>query len=204
VGYYRGDYYRGDYYRGDPGIFGTIGRVIGGAVTGFVTGGPIRAIAGAIGGTAAAARKNIEESTLAAGDTGSAYTPALRAKHALALMRGGAGGGTPIRGGLSVAHTMAGGGPGVVGHVRRTHLNRSTYVRRGGGTQNLTPGLVVKGTEYVPNRRRNVANPRALRRAISRLMGFGKIVKHMKRAIGRANSAVGNVHRGKRAPARRR
>jgi hypothetical protein len=206
MGYYRGDYYRGDYYRGDPGIFGAIGRVIGGAVTGFISRGPVGAIIGAASGAGAATAANIREETLAAGDQGSAYTPALRAKHALALMRGGAGGGTPIRGGLAVM-PRAGGmvGPPLegMGGRRRTHLNKSTYYRRGGGTQNLTPGLVLKHTEFVPNRRMNVANPRALRRAIRRAAGFGKLVKHMKRAIARANSAVGNVHRGRKAARRR-
>jgi hypothetical protein len=99
-------------------------------------------------------------------------------------------------------------GPGTgvtVPGQRRTHLNKETYYRRGGGTQNLTPGLVMKGTVFVPNRRNNPANPRALRRAIARVSGFGKIVKRMKRSIARANSAVGNVHRGRgKAVARRR
>ncbi len=42
--YYRGDYYRGDYYRGDLKSFfkKTVG-VIGGAVGGFLTGGPLGA-----------------------------------------------------------------------------------------------------------------------------------------------------------------
>ena len=204
-----GDYYRGDYYRGDPGIFGNIfravTRTVGGAIGGFVSRGPIGGIVGAIGGASSAVRSNIQTATLEAGDAGSAYTPALKAKHAAALLRGGASGGAPIRGGLAVA--PRGGamvGPPMPTGLRRTHLNRSTYVRRGGGTQNLTPGLVIKGTEFVPNRRMNVGNARALRHAIRRVSGFGKIVKRMKRAIARASSAVGNVHRGRKAVARRR
>ncbi len=204
--YYQGDYYQGDYYRGDPGIFGFLGtaiRQVGRIGVGFLTGGPVGAIRGAISGVRAETEKAVVES----GDEGSAYTPALRAKHAMAVMRGGAGGGAPIRGALAAP----GVGGGIVGpplpagfRVRRTHLNKATYYRRGGGTQNLTPGLVLKGTEFVPNRRMNVANPRALRRSIRRVMGFGKTVKRMKRAIARANSAVGNVHRGRKAVARRR
>jgi len=206
--YYQGDYYQGDYYQGDPGIFGFLGTAfrqvarIGG---GFLTGGPVGAIRGAISGVRAETEKAVIES----GDTGqSAYTPALRAKHAMAVMRGGAGGGAPIRGALAAP----GVGGGMVGpplpagfRVRRTHLNKATYYRRGGGVQNLTPGLVLKGTEFVPNRRMNVTNPRALRRAIRRVSGFGKIVKRMKRAVARANSAVGNVrHARGKAIARRR
>ena len=50
MAYYRGDYYRGDYYRGD--IFKSIVKGIGGAVKGFVTGGPLGAITGAVGAVA--------------------------------------------------------------------------------------------------------------------------------------------------------
>ena len=51
MAYYRGDYYRGDYYRGDLGGFlRKAGRVVSGGVGGFITGGPVGAIKGAIGG----------------------------------------------------------------------------------------------------------------------------------------------------------
>jgi len=50
VSYYRGDYYRGDYYRGDIGsFFKKAARAVGGAVAGFVTGGPVGAVTGALG-----------------------------------------------------------------------------------------------------------------------------------------------------------
>lgn len=50
MAYYRGDYYRGDYYRGDfLGGLKKIGRAAIGAVAGFVTGGPVGAVAGGIG-----------------------------------------------------------------------------------------------------------------------------------------------------------
>jgi hypothetical protein len=47
--YYRGDYYRGDYYRGDN-FFKKIGKGITGAIGGFISGGPVGAIKGALGG----------------------------------------------------------------------------------------------------------------------------------------------------------
>lgn len=47
------------------------------------------------------------------------------------------------------------------------------------------------------SRRMNVANPRALRRALRRVSGFGKLARRAKRDIGRAASAVG-VKRGGR------
>jgi hypothetical protein len=115
-----------------------------------------------------------------------------------------------MRGGLAMQKL----GPGTSlmlppggGRMRRLHWNKATYVTRGGGTSHWPVGLQIHpaGTVAVPSRRMNVGNPRALRKAIRRLAGFGKIVHRMKRAIGRANSAVGNVHRGRgRAPARRR
>jgi len=41
-------YYQGDYYRGDPGLLGFLGKTIKGAATGFITGGPLGAIGGAV------------------------------------------------------------------------------------------------------------------------------------------------------------
>lgn len=47
----RGDFRgRGGYYRGDPGIFGSIFKGITGAIGGFITGGPLGAIRGGLGG----------------------------------------------------------------------------------------------------------------------------------------------------------
>jgi len=51
--YSAGDYYRGDYYQGDNyaagGILGSIGKALGGAVKGFLGGGPLGAFKGAVG-----------------------------------------------------------------------------------------------------------------------------------------------------------
>src|SRR5207245_9692893 len=81
---------------------------------------------------------------------------------------------------------------------RRLHPNKSTYVTRGGGTSRWPPQLEVhfKGTEAVPTRRMNVANPRALRRALRRVAGFAKITKRVRRAVSMAASAVGVRHHG--------
>jgi hypothetical protein len=79
---------------------------------------------------------------------------------------------------------MGGGGmalmaPDGMGGHRRLHWNRSTYVTRGGGTSRWPVGLAVhpKGTEPVPSRRMNIANPRALRRGLRRLRGFAKLAR---------------------------
>ncbi len=183
--YYTGDYYRGDYYRGDPGIFSflgtvakTVGRIGVGAVSGFLGGGLPGAVVGAAGGAGAATAANIRTATLGAGGGGSAYTPAMRARHAEIALRGGTGliqrGGLAMQGGGGMALATL---PGM--HVRRLHPNRSTYVTRGGGTSRWPVGLQVhpKGTEAVPSRRMNVGNARALRRSLRRLRGFAKLAR---------------------------
>jgi hypothetical protein len=201
MAYMRGDYTRGDYYtRGDPGFFGNlfrgIGHIVGSTALGLVTGGPIGGIIGAVKGTVSGTRANIADTTLAAGGTGSAYTPQLRIAHANALARHQAGGpmiGIMAPGGGAPGMAMV---PGAPTGMRRMHPNRSTYVTRGGGTSRWPVGLTAheKGTELVPSRRMNVANPRALRRALRRVGGFAKIVKRTRRAVSRAASAVG-IHR---------
>jgi hypothetical protein len=183
----RGDYYRGDYYRGDPNIFGSIFgglrkafKVVGGAALGYLTGGGVKgAIAGAIGGTGAAIAEGVREETLGAGGAESALTPELRASHAAALTAHPGGGIIHMAGPPMMVGT---GGRG----VRRMHPNRSTYVTRGGGTSRWPVGLQVhpKGTEAVPARRMNVANPRALRRGIRRIRGFVKLARKAVRAVG--------------------
>src|SRR5438552_11551864 len=196
--YQQGDYYRGDYYRGDPGLFSflgtvakTVGRVAVGGISGFLGGGLPGAIVGAAGGAGTALAKNLQAETLGAGDTGSAYTPAMRARHAEVVARGGQG--LITRGGLArqAANVPAGVplGMTVTGH-RRLHWNKTTYITRGGGTSRWPVGIQVhpKGTEPVPSRRMNVANPRALRRALRRAHGFARlarryvtVVRHFKR-----------------------
>lgn len=103
----RGDFLPGYYGRGDPGIFSGIAHILGGAVGGFLTGGPLGAIRGAIGGTASAVSSGSHEALLAAGGSQSAYTPELQAAHARALHKGalrqiaarsGAGMATPAAG----------------------------------------------------------------------------------------------------------
>ena len=214
MGYYRGDYYRGDYRRGDPGFFDfiksagrAIGHVVGGAIGGFAAGGPAGAIAGAVGGAVSATNRNIQEETLASGGTTTqAQSPeALVALHA--RTQAGAGGRTLPSGigmGIVPAQPMAlmSGGPG----QRRLHPNKSTYVTRGGGTSRWPSGLQVhvKGTEAVPSRRMNVADARALRRALRRVAGFGKIVHRVRRAVMRAATAVGGHRRTVRKGVARR
>lgn len=190
--YMRGDYYAGDYYAGDPGLFSGIAKF----ATGLLSKTPIgMAVSSGVGLIRSAAKKPQIQATGA--------NPAAQAQ--VAFER------TTIGGGLIYSKTTAGatmmsggGGGGGMGpgtavqcvpgmSVRRTHLNKSTYVTRGGGTSRWPQELQVhyKGTECVPSRRMNVANPRALRRALRRVAGFGKLAKRSRRAVSIAASSLG-------------
>lgn len=202
MGYYAGGYYAGGYYAGGfslGGVFRAVksaGRVLvgtaTGAVGGLLKGGPLGAVKGAITGTVAAVphavSQGITEETLAAGDSSSALTPDLIAKHNAAVARGGAGGGTPKPSTALVPQTFGGqplppvmGGPTGTALVpmgmgtRGYHVNRSSYVVRGGGTSHYPAGqltLIPKGTTLARNRRMNWGNGKALARAERRIGAF--------------------------------
>jgi hypothetical protein len=171
VGYYmsgRGDYYRGDYYRAG-GILGSIGKFLGGAVktvagaaTGFITGGPIGAALGAAK-TLVPARVNPMQ--------GTALAPAASIQRMPMLPPIGVGQVGPFAqqtGGLINVQTYTAGGRPIV-----KTIDQST-------------GRVVGR-----RKRMNVANPRALRRALRRVAGFGKLAARAKKDIARAASAIG-------------
>jgi hypothetical protein len=190
MAYYRGDYYRGDYYRGDPGLFGDIWKGIkkvGGAVVGATP----------IGAAVKSGMKLI---------SGGAPGPAAGSLPMIAPPQGGVGIGyfNPQGGGVGLGYFPGGGGlpgplpppelgqlPMVMGGrcmVKGTRANKSTYITRGGGTSKWPRQLIVhpKGTECVKPRRLNVANPRALRRAIRRAQGFSKLARRVMSFVGRA------------------
>jgi hypothetical protein len=107
--------------------------------------------------------------------------------------------------------------PGAIAAVRGAISSRSQPGPRaalpasgavGSVMQIARPGAAV-GQGRMPrmfggrHRRMNSANPRALRRAVSRVKGFGKLVGRLKRDVGAAARSVGVVHheartRGKR------
>lgn len=200
----RGDYYAGDYYAGSflGNLWRGIKHTVGGAIHGFITGGPVGAIGGAIGGAVSGTEANIAaDQSEAVGSSAGGRNPG-----ALIVSRPPPGGiitqsplGTPVSP-AAIAMQMTRG----VG-MRKLHPNKSTYITRGGGTSRWPAGLQVhvKGTEQVPSRRMNVANPRALRRALRRVAGFGKIVKRSKRAISMAANAIGVRHHARKAIRRR-
>lgn len=173
--------YRGDYrmvHRG--GIFGSIAKVVGGAVGGFITKGPIGGIVGAIGGAKSAINTAMSTPVKDVGPTAqeaAADERRVNIAHAQArqLARstapvGGSVAGTP-HGSISSAMTVgtlpsgisrAPGGTFYDELGRRYHYSKKT-------------GQLVKGKP----RRINPFNPRALRRAATRAHGFIRMARKL-------------------------
>jgi hypothetical protein len=180
VGYYAGDYYRGDYYQGDPfslgGLLkGALGVVGGLGIPGVSTVANVagRLLGGATPTPVAPAQQTFIAPTFPGGSPG--FT---------GIQVGGPSGGISIGSGVSnignpsypgplggsavTPVTMPGGGVALVPcQTKGTHLNKSTYYRAG--------QRIPKHTVCVKNRSMNVANGRALRRAIRRAEAFKKV-----------------------------
>lgn len=192
--YGRGDYYRGDYYQGGD-LWGSLksigGKILGGVST--VTGAASRLLGQ---GSSGSVKPPPMGGT--SGVSVSTYQPPMIIPPAPQEIAGFHATLGPMSGGISVTNPWAGpqqyiappmpqdipstlGGPpimissdGKVCTIKGTHLNKSTYVTRRGG---LT--LHPKHSTCVKNRRMNVANPRALRRAIRRAHGFAKLARRV-------------------------
>lgn len=79
-------------------------------------------------------------------------------------------------------------GPVTGANIRGHHLNRSSYTLKDGTH-------VEKGTKLVTNRRRNPGNPRALHRAVSRMVSFEHMSSRVNKQLAKvARKAV--HHRG--------
>lgn len=162
-------YYHGDYYVGMRGDYYRGDPFSLGSLVGGVlkgVGGIVKAIPG-VGTVVGGAMQGV-------GNIIAPSLPRLPAPSQLGLI-------TPVPAGIPVGTQLPGGTvvkkPGVRGAIER--------ILPGGES-----GLMLR-----KRRRMNVTNPRALRRAIRRVSGFGKLVQRSKKAIGRANTAVGNRSR---------
>jgi hypothetical protein len=170
--YAAGDYYRGDYYRGDPflhkKIIGGIKKVAGVAVN--LLPGPVGAVARGLvkyagAGSAVGGFESVGPSL--------GYAPPA----GMTLAPPGMNGGPPLssQGVLDVIGACAPGGR----LLRGFRWNKSGYFTKGGGTSRWPEAVQYhpKGTTCVKTRRMNVANPRALRRALRRAQGFSKLAR---------------------------
>lgn len=195
--YYRaGDYYRGDYYRGD--LFGFV-KKIGGAALGLISKGALGPLPALLAGAAqhpkTAGRVIAAGGALLPGPTGLAISATGTALSKVAERFE-----EPPVSMMNYPATnggYGGGGMAVMCPTKGTRMNKSTYVTRGGGTSRWPSELIVhpKGTECVKSRRLNVANPRALRRALRRAAGFVKLAR---RAHVRLSSFTGRKTARKR------
>ena len=180
MAYYQGDYYQGDYYQGDP----FLGSLIAGGASWLAkklfkrkistvgqaelarraTGGMVRA--GQVGGAAAVA--------------GVGASIFQRASLPIPF--------TPFK--MTPGAMIPGGAP--------------LFSRRQGAIMAPPQQMAMSGCcpsgfhlakdgsgRCVRNRSMNVANPRALRRSLRRVAGFGKLAQRSKKDIRRAAKAIG-------------
>lgn len=161
--YGRGDYYRGDYYRGDfLGIGKAIKKVagIGLKIIGAVAPGPV--------GMAARALMNPTQPRVSFFPPEPSFPNPLR-------MGGGGGGeeyqqpvGTMLRNEFIQGCQLKGTRPNKSGYYKQVTKGDPTNVV-----------YIPKRSVCVKSRRLNVANPRALRKAIRRAQGFSKLARRV-------------------------
>jgi hypothetical protein len=173
--YGRGDYYRGDYYRGD--IFGILGKAvkgIGGAIGGFIKGGPVGAIGGAISAvTGRPTTVTPPTIHLPVGGFPTISPPTITQGPV-----GGFGPQLPTGVGTVPTGSMTPQGflPGC--QLKGYRPNKSSYYKAVPGNP-MAAVLIPKGSVCVKTRRMNIANPRALRRAVRRAQGFAKMARRV-------------------------
>jgi len=189
VSYYQGDYYQGDYYQGDPFLGALIGmgaswlgkkllgkgasaagktaiaRTGAGALVGSGTG----LVAGAVGGALAQQAGGSLWNRFAGGTPniglgiGSRYQPPTTSQQPISLTMSGSSGALCCPSGF--------------------HPNKSTGM--GKQTMGMPPGSYC-----VRNRAMNVANPRALRRGLRRVAGFGKLASRARKTVNATARAM--------------
>lgn len=153
--------------RGDPGLFGTLGKIAGGAI-GLITGGPAGAVAGwTAGGKIGGALEGGSKPAVATPSfvpAGASFPVVGSPGVTGSLQRLIPGGAT----GYQVNVPAAAAGAAAGGCPSGYRANKSGYFLKSGE-------YVAPGTRCVKIRRRNPANPRALDRAISRLDGAKRL-----------------------------
>jgi len=181
VAYYQGDYYQGDYYQGDPFLGALIAKGVswlGKKIFKRKLSEPGQAMLS----------QRVTAGTRKYGGIGAAGIVATGATLPIpfspfqvtpqAFLPGGA----PLfsRRNVPPGAMAPAGGPGMMGCPSGYHLNKS---RSCDGRP--------AGSYLVRNRSMNVANPRALRRSLRRVAGFGKLAQRSKKDIRRAAKAIG-------------
>jgi len=165
------------HYRGDPGLFGFIGKAIGGIakVAGSLLPGPAGMIAQGVGGLLAGNGKPKNPSVAAiplpatimptlsyAGTPPLAQEPDSVVSRGGLTMQGPFGLGLQAGGSQTSYYSPAPTGGAGVACQKGYHLNKSGFYSK-------SRGWVPAGSVCVKNRKRNPLNPRALSRSIARL-----------------------------------
>lgn len=183
--YYMGDYYQGDYYQGDPFLGGLIGMGVGWLAKKIFkrqlsTGAMTRAGTGIVTATGKNLRRFGPVAAGAAVASGlSIPLPGPFRMQPGAFLPGGA----PLfsrEPRVSMAGKIGNGICCPAGY----HPNKS--VSRAKATMGAEPGTIC-----VSNRSMNVANPRALRRGLRRVSGFGKLAMRAKKSVRAAAKSLG-------------
>jgi hypothetical protein len=153
-----------DPYMGDPGIFGDIGRFIGGAVK------SIPVVGGLVGSGITALSNKLDPIRTAPGlpTLSGATLPILQQQAGVVKTPGLLGVAQRAIPGGETGYLQA--GPAPSGY----HWNKADYFLRDGT-------FVAKGSKLVKNRRRNPANSRATNRAISRVASAKKHAQTLSR-----------------------
>ncbi len=172
MAYYQGDYYQGDYYQGDPFLGGLIASGIGFLAKKIFK----RKISTA--GTAVLAQRvsgGLRRAAPVAAGTALAFSPSIP---------------IPFTKMQVTPSAFFPGGQPFVGPRRPTAVAPGAAM--GGECCPTGYHMAKDGSgRCVRNRSMNVANPRALRRSLRRVAGFGKLAQRSKKDIRRAAKAIG-------------
>jgi len=189
MSYYQGDYVQGDYYQGDPFLGALIGMGASWLGKKLLGKGASKALVASTGaGTLVGAGTGI-----VAGGVGTAIAQ-RGAENLWSSLRGqtprfGLGIGSQVvpprlpgnggRGLSTQTLTLTGAGGGACACPSGYHPNKTT-------TRMGHP----PGTTCVRNRSMNVANPRALRRSLRRVAGFGKLANRARKTVNATARAM--------------
>jgi len=180
MAYYQGDYYMGDYYQGDPFLGALLGKGIGWLA------------------------KKIFKRKLSPGAmtvAGQKTTGALIRTGGAGLVGAGLGGmvpSIPLPLGFQMhpGKMLPFGAPGITRAPAAMAAGAEVCCPSGfhpnkqASTARATMGAAA-GTICVRNRTMNVANPRALRRGLRRVAGFGKLAQRSRKTIKATAKAMG-------------
>lgn len=186
-------------------FLGSLGKALGGAIKGFVTGGPIGAITGGVGAL-------VPKRTGAGTGLVQQYpSPIVRSPFEFGPLKVGTPRAFYPQIGPPVGDVPTGQIPMMVSPDGRIcpipgqRYNKSTYVIRGGGTSRWsrvplgTPQVIPKGTVCVTKRTINAGNGRAATRALVRLAAFDRLAtrvdKQLKRIAGTRRGGRGRQSR---------